>query len=77
MAARKSRKKAKKKKARGGARLVFEGLTLKQARTLAQWFEAEGSWHADFWFDVCEVEAPRAERIRTDEEARVVTVRCR
>lgn len=40
------------------ARLIFENLTTKQAKTLAEWFEGEGEQKCDFWFEVGGVPSP-------------------
>jgi hypothetical protein len=33
------------------AKLIFEGLTLNQAKALAEWFEGSGEQDAHNWFD--------------------------
>lgn len=33
------------------ARLIFENLTLEQAKELAHWYEGSGEQSADVWFD--------------------------
>lgn len=33
------------------ARLIFENLTLEDAKILANWYEGQGEQDADIWFD--------------------------
>jgi hypothetical protein len=40
------------------AKLIIEGLTPKQAETLADWFEGRGEQDAIDWFDCRDVETP-------------------
>jgi hypothetical protein len=40
------------------ARVIFENLTLKQAKTLAHWYEGQGEQDADVWFDTQGVKTP-------------------
>jgi len=40
------------------ARVIFEGLTKKQAKTLAEWYEGQGEQDADVWFDCKNVKTP-------------------
>jgi hypothetical protein len=40
------------------AKCIFENLTPKQAKTLAEWFEGQGEQDCDVWFDAHDVETP-------------------
>jgi hypothetical protein len=40
------------------ARCIFDNLTLKQAQTLAKWFEGQGEQQASEWFDINHVKSP-------------------
>lgn len=45
------------------ARVIFEGLTKEQAKTLAEWYEGQGEQDASNWFDCQE---PQVETPYTD-----------
>lgn len=40
------------------ARVIFEGLTDKQAKTLAEWYEGQGEQDACVWFECNDVPTP-------------------
>lgn len=40
------------------AKVIFDGLTPKQAKTLASWFEGQGEQDCGPWFDNCDVPPP-------------------
>jgi hypothetical protein len=42
-------------------KLIIEVPTLKQAETLARWYEGQGEQDASVWFDIHEVETPLAD----------------
>lgn len=48
------------------ARLIFEGLTQKQAKVLASWFEGQGEQDCCVWFDDRNVSPPLVEVRRED-----------
>lgn len=40
------------------ARVIFEGLTLKQAEVFAEWYEGQGEQDAGVWFEDRDLETP-------------------
>ena len=40
------------------ARLIFENLSLQDAKIFAEWYEGQGEQNADIWFDVNDSSAP-------------------
>lgn len=42
------------------AKLIIDGLTLAQAKTLASWYEGQGEQDADVWFTERGVKTPYA-----------------
>lgn len=64
------------------AKLIIDGLTMKQAKTLADWFEGQGEQDACEWFDINDVPAPMTDVQRKDyevidKEAETVTIQCK
>jgi hypothetical protein len=63
------------------ARVIFEGLSMKQAETLASWYEGQGEQSAEVWFDINDVPVPyvdiRGKGIEVDKKKEEVTVYCK
>ena len=47
------------------AKCIFEGLTEKQALTMAKWFEGAGEQDCESWFDASDIPSPKA-NVRRD-----------
>ncbi len=62
------------------AKLIFEGLSLTQARVFASWYEGQGEQEAEVWFDNQGVETPITDcgrdggYVEIDKKKEVVTV---
>ncbi len=60
------------------AKLIFEGITLKQARELAYWFEGQGEQEAAEWFDIAHTPSPTTiagpDWITIDEANEIITL---
>lgn len=48
------------------AKLIIEGITAKQAKELARWFEGQGEQDAVPWFEANDVECPMSDCSRKD-----------
>jgi len=64
------------------AKVVFENLTLEQAKTFASWFEGQGEQDCCVWFEENKVDAPLVDVVKpnwitVDEQNQTVTVLCR
>lgn len=65
------------------AKAIFEGLTMKQAKTLVEWYEGQGEQDADIWFDIHGVPTPFADCGRkgscmeVDKKNETVTLYCK
>ena len=61
------------------ARVIFENLTMKQAKELANWYEGQGEQDAQVWFEEKEVDVPTVDVHKKDCIKTVgdtVTVKC-
>ena len=43
---------------------IFDNLTKKQAKTLAEWYSGQGEQDADTWFDTCGIPTPMSDDIK-------------
>lgn len=62
------------------ARVVFEDLTLEQAKVFADWFEGQGEQDCIPWFEDCNVPAPMADVQRKnwlEEKEDEIVVHCK
>ncbi len=65
------------------ARCIFEGLTFKQAKILASWFEGQGEQDCTVWFEDRNVQSPTTDVARkggykeVDREKEEVKVYCK
>jgi hypothetical protein len=44
------------------ARLIFENISLKAAKTFAEWYEGQGEQDADLWFEIHDnIDSPKVD----------------
>ena len=62
------------------ARVIFDGLSMKQAIAFAKWFEGQGEQDCVPWFEEKGIDAPlvnvNEDYLRVDEQIEEVTVLC-
>ena len=64
------------------ARVIFDNLTLEQAKIFAKWFEGQGEQDCSIWFEEKDVKSPYVDVghknwLTVDKETETVTVMCK
>jgi hypothetical protein len=64
------------------AKLIIEGVTMKQAKTLAEWYEGQGEQDANVWFEIHDVPTPYTDvshknYMVIDKKNETVTIQCK
>ena len=60
------------------AKVIFEDLTMEQAKTLASWYSGQGEQDCAIWFDTGDIPVPYVDDVKTkiDEETETVVIHC-